>query len=124
MAAGRGIFLAVLRHDGIDAPWFIEGPIVSFRTSVEKVLLLILRPGDVVIFDNFGSHKSKAARQLIRSVGAKLFFLSKYSPDPNRINQVCQVQAPVTTSCRTKRDAVCAAIGRALDAFTPDECAN
>ena len=76
-------FLAALRHDRIDAPWFIEGPIdgVSFRTYVEKVLLPVLRPGDIVVLDNLGSHRSKAVRQLIRSVGAKLFFLPKYSPD-------------------------------------------
>jgi transposase len=37
--------------------------------------------------DNLGSHKSKAVRRLIRSAGAKLFFLPKYSPDPNPIEQ-------------------------------------
>jgi transposase len=75
-------FLAALRHDRIDAPWFIEGPIdgVSFRIYVEKVLLPTLRPGDIVVLDNLGSHRSKAVRQLIRSAGAKLFFLPKYSP--------------------------------------------
>jgi len=83
-------FLAALRHDRIDAPWFIEGPIdgESFRTYVEKVLLPTLRPGDIVVLDNLGSHKSKAVRQLIRSVGAKLFFLPKYSPDLSPIEQV------------------------------------
>src|SRR5689334_13555622 len=50
-------------------------------------LLPTLRPGDIVIMDNLGSHKGKAARQLIRSVGAKLFFLPKYSPDLNPIEQ-------------------------------------
>jgi len=63
-------------------PWFIEGPIdgVSFRTYVEKVLLPVLRPGDIVVLDNLGSHGSKAVRQLIRSVGAKLFFLPNTHP--------------------------------------------
>src|SRR6201994_3638929 len=98
-------FLAALRHDRIDAPWFIEGPIdgVSFRTYVEKVLLPVLRPGDIVVLDNLGSHKSKAVRQLIRSVGAKLFFLSKYSPDLNPIEQVFQAQALGPKSCRAHR---------------------
>ena len=74
-------FLAALRHDRIDAPWFIEGPIdgESFRTYVAKVLLPTLRPGDIVVLDNLGSHRSKAVRQLIRSAGAKLFFLSQTS---------------------------------------------
>jgi len=83
-------FLAALRHDRIDAPWFIEGPIdgESFRTYVEKILLPTLRPGDIVVLDNLGSHRGKAVRQLIRSAGAKLFFLPKYSPDLNPIEQV------------------------------------
>jgi transposase len=83
-------FLAALRHDRIDAPWFIEGPIdgESFRTYVEKVLLPTLRPGDIVVMDNLGSHKGKGVHQFIRSAGAKLFFLPKYSPDLNPIEQV------------------------------------
>jgi transposase len=47
-----------------------------------------LKPGDIVIMDNLGSHKGKVVRALIRSVGAKLFFLPKYSPDLNPIEQV------------------------------------
>jgi hypothetical protein len=35
--------------------------------------------------NNLGSHKSQAVRQLIRSAGAKLFFLPRYSPDLNPI---------------------------------------
>jgi transposase len=38
--------------------------------------------------DNLGSRKSKVVRQLIRSADAKLFFLPKYSPDLNPIEQV------------------------------------
>jgi transposase len=120
-------FLAALRHDRIDAPWFIEGPIdgVSFRAYVEKVLLPVLRPGDVVVLDNLGSHRSKAVRQLIRSVGAKLFFLPKYSPDLNPIEQVfAKLKHLLRKAAARTVDAVCAAIGQALDAFTPDECAN
>src|SRR6185437_1888103 len=60
----------------------------SFRLYVEKILLPTLRPGDVVVMDNVGSHRGKVVRQLIRSTGAKLFFLPKYSPDLNPIEQV------------------------------------
>jgi hypothetical protein len=38
--------------------------------------------------DNLGSHKGKAVRGLIRAAGAKLFFLPRYSPDLNPIEQV------------------------------------
>jgi putative transposase len=83
-------FVAALRHDRIDAPWLIDGPIngEGFRTYVEKVLVPTLKPGDLVIMDNLGSHKGKAVRRAIRSAGAKLFFLTKSSPDLNPIEPV------------------------------------
>ena len=120
-------FLAALRHDRIDAPWFIEGPIYgeSFRTYVEKVLLPTLRPGDIVVLDNLGSHRGRAVRQLIRSAGAKLFFLPKYSPDLNPIEQVfAKLKHLIIKAAARTVDAVCAAIGVALPAFTPEQCAN
>jgi transposase len=36
-----------------------------------------LHPGDIVIMDNLGSHRSSAVRRALRAVGAKLFFLPK-----------------------------------------------
>ena len=120
-------FLAALRHDRIDAPWFIEGPIdgESFRLYVKEVLLPTLRSGDIVILDNLASHKSKAVRQLIRSVGASIFFLPKYSPDLNPIEQVfAKLKHLLRKAAARTADAVCAAIAKALDAFTPQECAN
>ena len=120
-------FLAALRSDRISAPWFLEGPIDgdSFRLYVEKVLLPTLRPGDVVIMDNLGSHKGKAVRQLIRSAGAKLFLLPKYSPDLNPIEQVfAKLKHFLRKAAARTIDAVCAAIGEILQIFTPEECAS
>jgi transposase len=120
-------FLAALRHDRIDAPWFIEGPIdgESFRIYVAKVLVPTLRPDDIVIIDNLGSHKGKAVRQLIRAAGAKLFFLPKYSPDLNPIEQVfAKLKHLLRKAAVRTVEAVCAAIGEVLTAFTPQECAN
>ena len=120
-------FLAALRHDRIDAPWFIEGPIDgdSFRLYVSEVLLPTLRPGDIVILDNLGSHRSKAVRQLIRSVGARILFLPKYSPDLNPIEQVfAKLKHLLRKAAARTVDGVCTAVADALDAFTPQECAN
>jgi len=120
-------FLAAPRHDRIDAPWFIEGPIDgdSFQLYVEKVLLPTLHPGDIVIMDNLGSHKGKAVRQLIRSVGAKLFFLPKYSPDLNPIEQLfAKLKHFLRKAAGRTVEAVCAAIGQILQTFTSEECAN
>src|ERR1700751_4761280 len=58
-------FLAALRRDRIDAPWFIDEPIYdkSFRTYVSNVRLRGLRPGDILIIDNLANQRSKAVRQ-------------------------------------------------------------
>ena len=120
-------FLAALRHDRIDAPWLLDGPIdgETFRIYVEKVLAPTLKPGDIVIMDNLGSHKGKAVRQLIRSAGAKLFLLPKYSPDLNPIEQVfAKLKHLLRKAAARTIDTVCEAIGRLLKDFTPNECAN
>ena len=107
-------FLAALRHDRITAPWLLDGPIdgESFATYVEKVLLPTLRPGDIVIMDNLGSHRGKIIRQLIRSVGAKLFLLPKYSPDLNPIEQVfAKLKHLLRKAAARTVETVCAAIG-------------
>jgi len=120
-------FLAALRHDRIEAPWLLEGPIdgESFRLYVEKVLLPTLHPGDIVIMDNLGSHKGKAVRLLIRSAGAKLFFLPKYSPDLNPIEQVfAKLKHILRKALARTVEAVCIALADVLKAFTSDECAN
>jgi transposase len=120
-------FLAALRHDRITAPWLLEGPIdgESFATYVEKVLLPTLRPGDIVIMDNLGSHRGKIIRQFIRSAGAKLFLLPKYSPDLNPIEQVfSKLKHLLRKAAARTVETVCAAIGQLLGTFTKDECAN
>jgi transposase len=120
-------FIAALRHDRIEAPWLLEGPIdgESFCIYVEKVLVPTLRPGDIVIMDNLGSHKGSAVRRLIRGVGAKLFFLPKYSPDLNPIEQVfAKLKHLLRKAAARTVEAVCAAIGQLLGTFTTEECAN
>ena len=120
-------FLAALRHDRIEAPWLLEGPIdgESFQIYVEQVLVPTLRPGDIVIMDNLGSHKGKAIRRLIRAAGAKLLFLPKYSPDLNPIEQAfAKLKHLLRKAAARTVEAICAAIGDLLGAFTPGECAN
>ncbi|MCC8957530.1 transposase [Bradyrhizobium sp. Pear77] len=64
-------------------------------------------------------------RQLIRSAGAKLFFLPKYSPDLNPIEQVfAKLKHLLRKAAAPTVETVCLAIGEALKLFTSDECAN
>lgn len=120
-------FLAALRCDRITAPCVIDGPINghSFRAYVEQFLVPTLSAGDVVVMDNLGSHKGAAVRRLIRSAGAKLFFLPRYSPDLNPIEQVFSKLKTLLrkTDPRTVEQ-TWRNIGTLLDRFTATECAN
>lgn len=82
-------FLGALRCDRLAAPCVFDGPINGecFRAYVEQHLVPVLKPGDIVILDNLGSHKSVALRQIVRAAGARLWFLPPYSPDLNPIEQ-------------------------------------
>jgi len=120
-------FLAALRHDRITAPCVIDGPIngESFLAYIEQVLVPTLRPGDIVVFDNLGSHKGKAVRRSIRAAGAKLFFLPPYSPDLNPIEQVfAKLKTLLRKAAERSVEATWKRIGALLPNFTPQECAN
>ncbi|MBZ9848244.1 IS630 family transposase [Mesorhizobium sp. CA14] len=120
-------FLAALRHDRLDAPWLIDGPINGerFRLYVEQVLVPTLKPGDIVIMDNLGSHKGKVVRRAIRGAGARLLLLPKYSPDLNPIEQVfAKLKHWLRKAARRTVETVCSAIGEILDGLTATECNN
>ncbi len=120
-------FLAALRHDRIEAPCVLDGPVngESFRAWVEHFLVPTLRPGDGVVLDNLGSHKGRVVRAAIRAAGAHLLFLPPYSPDVNPIEQVfAKLKHLLRNAGARTAEAVIDAIGRLLDAFDPQECAN
>ena len=72
-----------------------------------------------------GNHKGKAVRQAIRSAGAKLFFLPKYSPDLNPIEQVfAKLKHLLRKAAARNLEALVAATGELLGAYTARECAN
>jgi transposase len=120
-------FLAGLRKDGIIAPFVFEGPIDGeiFRLYVSKVLIPALRPGDIVILDNLGSHKSQAVRSMLRRAGARLWLLPPYSPDLNPIEQVfSKLKHLLRRAQERTTDRTWGCIGQLLNAFSAQECAN
>ena len=120
-------FIAALRHDRVDAPWLIDGPVNGerFRLYVEQVLVPTLRPEDIVVMDNLGSHKSKAVRRAIRATGAKLFLLPKYSPDLNPIEMLfSKLKHWLRDAAGRTIDAICTALKQILNAIAPTECQN
>lgn len=120
-------FLAALRHDRITAPCVFDGAIngARFCAYVEQALAPTLGPGDLVIMDNLGAHKVQGVREAIEARGARLLYLPPYSPDLNPIEQLfAKLKALLRTAASRTRETLWQAIGQALDAFSPSECAN
>ena len=120
-------FIAALRCDRIEAPCLFDGPIngETFLAYVRTFLVPTLKPGDIVVMDNLGSHRGRLVRSAIRKAGAKLIFLPKYSPDLNPIEQVFAKLKHLLRKAQARSyDALLDATGRILDAFTPEECAS
>ena len=120
-------FVGALRVDRIDAPCVFDGPINGdlFRAYVEQVLVPTLRPGDVVVLDNLGSHKGPAIRKAIRAAGAHLLFLPPYSPDLNPIEQVFAKLKHLMRKAQPRDvEATWRKVGQLLELFTPNECAS
>ena len=121
------VFIAALRHDAITAPCVFDGPINGecFRAYVEQQLVPTLKPGDIVIMDNLGSHKSAALRRIIRAAGARLWFLPPYSPDLNPIEQAfAKIKHWMRAAQKRTSEEVWRHIGSLVATIQPTECSN
>ena len=104
-----------------------DGPIngESFRAYVEQQLVRVLRPGDIVVMDNLGSHKSPSVRQMIQKAGARLWYLPPYSPDLNPIEQVfAKIKHWMRIAQKRTIDDACDHIGHLVTSVMSDECSN
>jgi transposase len=95
-----------------------------FAFWVETQLAPTLRQGDIVICDNLAVHKNARARAAIEAAGAELRFLPAYSPDLNPIEMMfAKIKALVRSAAPRCFEPLSTAIGNALAAIIPDECA-
>jgi transposase len=120
-------FLGALRTSGFSAPCVFDGPIngEAFRAWVEQLLVPTLRLDDIVMMDNLGSHKGGDVRKMIRSTGARLWFLPAYSPDLNPIEQTfSKIKQAMREAQQRTIDAVIEETGRIVRAISPNECRN
>ena len=105
-------FIATLRHDRLDAPWVLSGPMnrVRFETYVETQLAPTLNRGDVIILDNLSSHHSPKAAETLRNVGAWFLFLPP--------------KALIRKAAARTYDELWQAVGHVCDLFSEEECLN
>lgn len=120
-------FLAALRCGGLTAPCVFDGPINGecFRAYVDQQLVATLKPGDIVIMDNLGSHKSSAVRDAIRAAGARLWFLPPYSPDLNPIEQTfSKIKHWMREAQKRTIEDTWRHVGSLVSTISKDECEN
>ncbi len=120
-------FLAGLRRNGIVAPFVLDGPInsIAFTAWVQQCLVPVLKAGDIVVLDNLGSHKCKAASEAVRAQGARMFFLPPYSPDLNPIEMMfSKLKTLVRKAEERTIETTWRRIGELLKEFTPEECSR
>jgi transposase len=114
LAAGIGL-------RGVIAPVMLRGSMTgdAFEGYVEQLVLPVLRPGDVVLWDNLGAHKRARVRELIESVGASVVFLPPYSPDTNPIEMAwSKVKTILRGHAARTWDALIDAVAEALSKIT------
>ena len=83
-------FICGLRHDGVTAPFVLDGPMDGphFLAYVEQILAPTLKKGQIVFLDNVSTHKVDGVEEAIAVRGALAIFLPAYSPDLNPIEQL------------------------------------
>ncbi|RZL72451.1 MAG: IS630 family transposase [Sphingomonas sp.] len=119
--------VAGLRMTGMVAPMVLDGPINGdwFEAYVGQILVPDLKRGDVVIMDNLSSHKRDSVRALIEAAGARLLFLPPYSPDFNPIEKAfSRLKAMLRKAGERTVSSLWSLIGKLVDLFQPQECAN
>ena len=60
----------------------------AFKKYLQASLVPKLWPGAVVVMDNLSAHKVKGVEEILASVGARVIYLSPYSPEFNPIEHL------------------------------------
>jgi len=99
--------ISAMGVQGVCAPLTIDGAVNSeiFARYVEHLLVLGLRPGNLVLLDNVKFHYPPKASELIEAAGAKVWHIPAYSPDLNPLEE-CIAKLKETlrsVKARTKR---------------------
>jgi transposase len=92
------------------------------KAYLEEVLAPSLRSGQIVVMDNLSAHKGDRVRELIEERGCELVYLPSYSPDLNPIEEAFSKLKVILRKAEARsREALIEAMGRALEAITPQD---
>jgi transposase len=117
--------IAGLRLGGVVAPFTFVGATDqdAFRTYVKEVLVPVLQPDDVVVWDNLQPHKDSEVIAAIQSAGARVEPLPIYSPDETPIEELfSKTKTFLRKVAARTTETVMQAFGDALNLVTPQDC--
>jgi transposase len=120
-------FLAALRHERVDAPFLVDGPVDAdvFLVYLEQVLCPCLQPGDTLILDNLATHKVQGVGQLLSEKGVYLRYLPPYSPDLNPIEPAfAKLKAGLRQAAARTLAELLTAVAGSLDTFSAADCSG
>lgn len=122
---GKNITLTMgLSLDGVTAPMAVPGSTDGhyFLSYIKQVVVPVLQPGKVVLFDNLAAHKVGGVREAIEATGARLLLLPPYSPDLSPVeNCGSKVKGAVRGDAPRTVRAVYEAMGQAIGQVTTSD---
>jgi transposase len=110
---------------GVGATMSIEGAVDTdvFDAYVDQVLRPVLKAGDVVVLDNLAAHKASCIEQVARDCGARVIWLSPYSPDFSPIEMMwSKIKAYMRAAKARTQVELEAAFEAALKLITQADC--
>ena len=116
--------MAALSLNGLEASWLLEGALNGeiFRLYLDRVLGPTLEPGDILIMDNLSSHKVAGVAELVAARGARVEYLSAYSPDYNPIEKCwSKIKTCLRRAKARMYDALVQAVKEALKTITESD---
>ena len=120
-------FLAALRHDRVEAPWLIDGPIdgESFASTSTRCSSRPCTPATSSSWTTWARTGAAPSDAPSGRSAPSCFFLPKYSPDLNPIEMLfSKLKHSLRNAAKRTHDAVYQAIVELLPTVHPIECAN
>jgi transposase len=111
LSFGRGLLATMTLTGAVDT--------LAFDAYLVRMLGPCLRKGDVVVLDNLNVHKASRVEQIAEARGARVLWLSPYSPDFSPIEQCwSKIKTSLRAAKARTREELEKALARAINQIT------
>jgi transposase len=119
--------LSAMSRTGVAASLAVTGSVDSIVMGifVREILLPVLKPGDLVVMDNYSVHKTRRVLSLFEKAEISVEFLPPYSPDLNPIEKCwSKVKNHLRSAECREHETLYEEIGIALSLITESDARN